>query len=135
MSPVDHVSLPCHFSKVGAEVAFLVAAFGHMGLKELIRFGPGVVGLGTDSPWLWVSGLHNSTREEVEDDVQISTVHLAVTAKDRGDVDAFHAAAVKAGGTDHGAPGVRAMYHPNYYGAFAISPAGHNIEAVTHEPA
>ena len=54
---------------------------------------------------------------------------------DRGDVDAFHAAAVKAGGTDHGAPGVRAMYHPNYYGAFAISPAGHNIEAVTHEPA
>jgi predicted lactoylglutathione lyase len=48
-------------------------------------------------------------------------------------VDAFHAAAVKAGGKDNGAPGVRAHYHANYYGAFVEDPAGNNIEVVCHE--
>jgi catechol 2,3-dioxygenase-like lactoylglutathione lyase family enzyme len=60
--------------------------------------------------------------------------HVAFRAADRPAVDAFHAAALNAGGTDNGAPGTRAHYHPNYYGAFVLDPDGHNIEAVCHRP-
>lgn len=62
-------------------------------------------------------------------------VHVAFTAKDRATVDAFYAAAMAAGGRDNGPPGVRAHYHPNYYGAFVLDPDGHNVEAVCHVPA
>lgn len=62
-------------------------------------------------------------------------VHVAFTAKDRATVDAFYAAAMAAGGRDNGPPGIRAHYHPNYYGAFVFDPDGHNIEAVCHAPA
>ncbi|HUA12211.1 MAG TPA: VOC family protein [Solirubrobacteraceae bacterium] len=62
-------------------------------------------------------------------------VHVAFTAEDRASVDRFHAAALAAGGSDNGAPGVRAIYHPDYYGAFVIDPDGNNIEAVCHKPA
>jgi catechol 2,3-dioxygenase-like lactoylglutathione lyase family enzyme len=58
-------------------------------------------------------------------------LHIAFTAADRARVDAFHAAGLAAGGSDNGAPGVRA-YHPNYYGAFVLDPDGNNIEAVCH---
>ena len=57
--------------------------------------------------------------------------HLAFQAKDRATVDAFHKAGLAAGGTDNGAPGER-PYHPGYYAAFLIDPAGNNIEAVFH---
>src|SRR5438034_823743 len=58
---------------------------------------------------------------------------LAIASRDRRTVDAFHAAALKAGGKENGAPGVRAHYHPHYYGAFVIDPDGNNIEAVCHD--
>ena len=60
-------------------------------------------------------------------------LHLAFAASDRATVDAFHAAAVGAGGTDNGAPGPRPRYHENYYAAYVIDLDGHNIEAVCHE--
>jgi len=60
-------------------------------------------------------------------------LHLAFQAKDRATVDAFHAAALLAGGTDNGKPGER-HYHPGYYGAFVLDPDGNNIEAVFHGP-
>jgi predicted lactoylglutathione lyase len=50
-------------------------------------------------------------------------------------VDAFYAAALAAGGRDNGPPGIRADYHPNYYGAFVLDPDGTNVEAVYHGPA
>jgi catechol 2,3-dioxygenase-like lactoylglutathione lyase family enzyme len=62
-------------------------------------------------------------------------LHIAFAASDRKTIDAFHAAALKAGGRDNGAPGIRAHYHPNYYGAFVIDPEGHNIEGVCRAPA
>ncbi|KAH0844093.1 hypothetical protein AYO21_02152 [Fonsecaea monophora] len=128
-----HLSYPVAFSKVDAEVAFLVGAFGHMGLKEFMRPVPGVVGLGDTKPWLWVSGLED--RQPIPDDAKVLRNHLALEAKDRAQVDAFHAAALKAGGTDNGAPGVRPEYHPhNYYAAFVISPGGHNVECVIYSP-
>jgi len=58
--------------------------------------------------------------------------HLAFNAPDRSAVDAFHAAALAAGGTDNGPPGLRLEYHPNYYAAFVYDPSGHNMEAVHH---
>lgn len=60
-----------------------------------------------------------------------TSVHVAFPCLDRETVDAFYDAAIAAGGTDNGPPGVRQRYHPNYYGAFVLDPDGHNIEAVT----
>jgi catechol 2,3-dioxygenase-like lactoylglutathione lyase family enzyme len=59
-------------------------------------------------------------------------VHIAFAADSREQVDAFHAAGLAAGGTDNGAPGIRAEYSASYYGAFLLDPDGHNVEAVTH---
>jgi catechol 2,3-dioxygenase-like lactoylglutathione lyase family enzyme len=61
--------------------------------------------------------------------------HVAFTADTRAVVDAFHRAALAAGGRDNGAPGLRPHYHANYYGAFVLDPDGNNIEAVCHKPA
>lgn len=60
-------------------------------------------------------------------------IHVAFRVPTRALVDAFYEAAMAAGGTDNGKPGVREIYHPNYYGAFVRDPDGHNIEAVCHE--
>ncbi len=61
-------------------------------------------------------------------------LHLAFTAENRQQVEAFYRAALGAGGKDNGAPGLRPHYHANYYAAFVIGPDGHNIEVVCHEP-
>jgi catechol 2,3-dioxygenase-like lactoylglutathione lyase family enzyme len=60
-------------------------------------------------------------------------LHVAFAAKDRASVDAFYKAAMAAGATDNGPPGLRPHYHPNYYGAFVLDPDGDNIEAVCHK--
>jgi catechol 2,3-dioxygenase-like lactoylglutathione lyase family enzyme len=60
-------------------------------------------------------------------------LHVAFRASSRAAVDAFHAAALAAGGRDNGKPGLRPQYHPNYYGAYVWDPDGHNIEAVCHD--
>jgi catechol 2,3-dioxygenase-like lactoylglutathione lyase family enzyme len=60
-------------------------------------------------------------------------LHIAFRVKSRDIVNAFHAAAIAAGGSDNGRPGLRPHYHPNYYGAFVRDLDGHNIEAVCHE--
>ena len=60
-------------------------------------------------------------------------LHLAFTAENRQQVDAFYCAALAAGGKDNGAPGLRPNYHANYYAAFVIGPDGHNVEAVCHD--
>jgi catechol 2,3-dioxygenase-like lactoylglutathione lyase family enzyme len=61
-----------------------------------------------------------------------SPIHLAFAGESRTAVQAFYSAAVAAGGRDNGAPGLRAQYHPDYFGAFVIDPDGHNVEAVCH---
>ena len=65
-------------------------------------------------------------------DAVAGSVHVAFLAESRSQVDAFHAAALEAGGRDHGGPGLRPDYHPDYYGAFVLDPDGHNIEVVKH---
>lgn len=63
-----------------------------------------------------------------------SHLHLAFRADTREQVEAFHRAALEAGATDNGSPGLRPHYHANYYAAFVIGPDGHNIEMVCHRP-
>ena len=65
----------------------------------------------------------------------VPPIHVAFRAETRAQVDAFYKAAMAAGGTDNGAPGLRPHYHANCYGAFVLDPDGHNIEAVCHAAA
>jgi catechol 2,3-dioxygenase-like lactoylglutathione lyase family enzyme len=82
-------------------------------------------GLGRDGkPSFWLSA-EGQTRPPL---------HVAFVTDSRAAVDAFYKAALAAGGTDNGPPGVRAHYHPNYYGAFVRDLEGHNVEAVCHKP-
>ena len=66
--------------------------------------------------------------------LQLPPIHVAFVARTREAVDAFHRAALAAGGKDNGAPGLRPHYHANYYAAFVLDPDGNNIEAVCHRP-
>lgn len=99
-----------------------------LGYKRLVEFPipQGMIaGYGSDKPDFWISSGGRCA----------GNLHFAFAAKSRADVDAFHATALEAGGRDNGAPGIREIYHPNYYGAFVFDPDGHNIEAVCHAPA
>ena len=82
-------------------------------------------GFGSDGkPYFWVGD-----NERVGEGT-----HVAFEADTRAKVDAFYQAALAAGGKDNGSPGIRAHYHPNYYGAFVFDPDGINVEAVCHRP-
>lgn len=70
----------------------------------------------------------------IETKVSYEPRHFAFSAESRGRVDAFYESALAAGGRDHGAPGLRAVYHANYYGGFVLDPDGNNVEAVCHRP-
>ena len=83
-----------------------------------------VTGYGDDRPWFWLA----------EERATSGLLHVAFQAESRAAVDAFHAAALQAGGTDNGAPGLRPHYHASYYAAFVLDPDRHNIEAVCHTP-
>ena len=106
--------------------AFYERALAPLGLRLLMEPVPDAAGFGDgQKPFFWIS-----TRGAAQ-----TGIHVAFEADDRATVDAFHAAALDAGGTDNGAPGVREMYHPNYYGAYVLDPDGNNVEAVCHKPA
>ncbi|MGD9694081.1 MAG: VOC family protein [Thermoleophilia bacterium] len=118
---IDHIVIDV--ADVAASRAFYAGALAPLGIAEIAEFG-GVVGFGTDrAPEFWLRPGASPT-----------PVHVAFRAADRAAVDAFHAAALAAGGTDNGGPGVRAHYHPAYYGAFVLDRDGHNVEAVCHAP-
>ena len=90
---------------------------------------------GAGEDYFWADELFISTADSEAAQGQLTgRHHIAFQAKDRATVDAFHKAALAAGGKDNGAPGLR-PYHPAYYGAFVLDPAGNNIEAVYHGPA
>jgi catechol 2,3-dioxygenase-like lactoylglutathione lyase family enzyme len=79
----------------------------------------GFAGYGDERPYFWIG--ERPAR---------APVYVAFAAANRAAVDAFHQAALAAGGTDNGAPGLRPQYHADYYGAFVLDPDGNNIEAV-----
>jgi catechol 2,3-dioxygenase-like lactoylglutathione lyase family enzyme len=87
---------------------------------------------GISEDYFWVDELFVSTADSAAAQGQLTgRHHLAFQAKDRGAVDAFHAAGLQNGGRDNGKPGER-PYHPGYYAAFLLDPDGNNIEAVYH---
>ena len=90
---------------------------------------------GDGDGFFWADELFVSSAESpAAQGVLTGRLHLAFQARDTAAVDAFHRAALAAGGRDNGAPGLR-PYHPGYYGAFVLDPDGNNIEAVYHGPA
>jgi catechol 2,3-dioxygenase-like lactoylglutathione lyase family enzyme len=120
---IDHLGLAV--SDLAASRAFYDAALAPLGYQCILVFDD-AVGFGVPpKPDFWLSA----------GEPGMPTLHVAFGADSRAVVDAFYRAAIDAGGRDNGAPGLRAHYHPNYYGAFVLDPDGHNIEAVCHRPA
>ncbi|MEZ0291544.1 MAG: VOC family protein [Solirubrobacteraceae bacterium] len=116
---IDHLNIGV--ADLAAARAFYVPALAPLGYAVILDREWGV-GLGQDGkPDFWISDRPSS-----------APLHVAFAAPDRATVDAFHAAALAAGGHDNGGPGIRAQYHPHYYGAFVLDPEGNNVEAVTH---
>ncbi len=118
----DHVVFGA--SDYAASKAFFLKALEPLGVAVVLE-GPLGVELSADGK----SSLCIRATEE-----KPAHLHLAFTAANRQQVEAFYRAALAAGGKDNGAPGLRPQYHANYYAAFVIGPDGHNIEVVCHEP-
>lgn len=126
---IDHIGFGV--SDLALSRAFYAAALAPLGIAVVMEVtaaetgSEGHVGFGAaGKPFFWIG----SSRAPA------GGLHVAFTAPDRATVDRFHQAALAAGGRDNGAPGIRAHYHPNYYGAFALDPDGNNVEAVCHRP-
>jgi catechol 2,3-dioxygenase-like lactoylglutathione lyase family enzyme len=103
-------------------------------LKALEPIGVAVVGEGVPTYGVELSTNGKASLCLFQTDEKPAHLHLAFTADTRWQVDAFHRAAMEAGGKDNGAPGLRPNYHANYYAAFVIGPDGHNIEVVCQTP-
>jgi len=103
-------------------------------LKALEPLGVAVAQEGRPAYGVELSLTDNTSLCLYQTEEKPAPLHLAFTAENRQQVDAFYLAAMEAGGRDNGAPGLCPEYHPNYYAAFVIGPDGHNIEAVCHEP-
>ena len=127
---IDHIGLPV--SDFARATEFYLKALSPLGISMIMQIsaeqtGQGAaVGFGAaGKPFFWIG----------EGEKAGDHVHVAFAASSRADVDAFYQAALAAGGKDNGAPGLRPIYHANYYGAFVLDPDGNNIEAVCHAPA
>ncbi|HET7198375.1 MAG TPA: VOC family protein [Burkholderiales bacterium] len=126
---LDHVSLGV--SDLERSRRFYDAALRPLGLTRIVDFA----GRGSDYGAAPGSlGVEFTITRERDVRTPVPGAHLCFRAPDRGAVRALHAAALAAGGRDHGAPGLRPQYHEHYYGAFALDPDGHRIEAVCHAP-
>ncbi|KAL2813435.1 Glyoxalase/Bleomycin resistance protein/Dihydroxybiphenyl dioxygenase [Aspergillus granulosus] len=123
-SKIDHVGINAPTEEFESLVEFYKNALAPLKYKELMRV-PGAVGLGDQVPDFWISETKDQTRQNI---------HFAFVSNDRKTVDAFHEAAISAGGKDNGKPGLRTEYHPNYYASFILDPRGNNVEIVCHLP-
>lgn len=126
---LDHIGIPV--SEYARSVAFYKQALAPLGIGLIMEATPemtgncSAAGFGSDGkPYFWFG----------DDGAPNEPTHVAFVTGSRANVDAFHKAALAAGGRDNGAPGLRPHYHPDYYGAFVLDPDGHNIEAVCHAP-
>lgn len=121
---LDHVGFAV--SDYERSKAFYAKALAPLGISLLYEPAGRAAGFGKDGKrFFWI---------EAQGRPPHGRLHVAFTVESRQLVDAFHAAALEAGATDNGAPGIRTIYHPHYYGAYVLDPDGHNIEAVCHEP-
>jgi catechol 2,3-dioxygenase-like lactoylglutathione lyase family enzyme len=109
--------------------AFYEEALRPLDVRLVMEF-EGMAGFGKETeqgpnPYFWIAARGRPAQ---------SGIHVAFGARTPELVEAFHEAALAAGGTDNGAPGLRPIYHPGYYGAFVLDPDGNNVEAVCHRP-
>ena len=122
---LDHVGFAA--SDYSRSKQFYEKALAPLGLTLVIEPSGQAAGFGVGQrPFFWV---------EAQGEPVHGRLHIALQAASREQVDAFYAAAIAAGGTDNGRPGVREIYHPDYYGAYVLDPDGNNIEAVCHSRA
>ena len=119
----DHIGVTV--SDLERSRAFYAHALAPLGITELATYDGGA-GFGREHPKFWI-GRGKGAQPQPR-------THVAFAAVTRLEVDAFHRAAIAAGGQDNGPPGLRPQYHPDYYGAFVLDPDGHNVEAVCHRP-
>ena len=131
---IDHISIGV--SDLGKAKNFydtVLKPLGYACVYTVDVPGEGVIAHGygeADEPSFWIG-----KPERLDSDANAKGgTHVAFQAKSRKSIDEFHAAALKAGATDNGAPGLRPHYHPDYYGAFAYDPDGNKIEACCHHP-
>jgi len=122
---IDHIGV--EVNDLTASKEFYTKALEPIGIALIVEYDEGV-GYGSDlgkgpRPYFWL-GARGRT--------PVSGAHVAFRVRTTEEVDAFHSAAVAAGGIDNGEPGPRPHYHPGYYGAFVFDPDGNNIEAVCH---
>ena len=122
---IDHISLAV--SDIERAKAFYDKVLSAVGYKRIMDFGT-TAGYGDAHPNFWISMLGDGAPAPEPQ----PGFHLAFRAPNRDAVDAFHKAALEAGGTDNGAPGLRPRYHPDYYAGFVTDPDGNRIEAVCH---
>ena len=120
----DHVKFGV--SDYAASKAFFLKALEPLGVA-VVSEGPPAYGVELSPP----GGKASLCLCQAEE--KPARLHLAFTAENRQQVDAFYRAALEAGGKDNGAPGLRPHYHASYYAAFVNGPDGHNIEVVCHE--
>jgi len=118
---IDHVSIGVR--NIAAARRFYDAALKPLGCTCLSESG-GALGYGEASPRFWVLAADRPVPSDEK-----SGLHFCFTAKSRAAVDAFHAAALHAGGRDNGKPGVRREYDDKYYAAFVVDPDGYRVEA------
>ena len=117
---IDHTGVGV--SNFATSKAFYAAALAPLGYTLLMEWQQSAgFGVAPKSDFWIAAGTPN-----------VPPIHVAFRAESRPQVDAFHRAAIAAGGRDNGAPGLRPHYHASYYGAFVLDPDGHNIEAVCH---
>jgi catechol 2,3-dioxygenase-like lactoylglutathione lyase family enzyme len=120
---IDHISIGV--SDLERAARFYEAALAPLGLSRLVT-RPRTIGFGKSYPEFWINLRADMARVAPE-----SGVHICLRAKSTDDVDAFHAAALNAGGRSDGAPGLRPHDRLRYYAAFVVDPDGNRIEAVT----
>jgi catechol 2,3-dioxygenase-like lactoylglutathione lyase family enzyme len=120
---IDHISVAVRDLERAAR--FYEPTLATLGLTRLVT-RPATIGFGKTYSEFWIN-----LRAKMAPVEQGSGVHICLRAKSSGDVDAFHAAALAAGGRSDGAPGLRPHDRVKYYAAFVIDPDGNRIEAVT----
>lgn len=121
---IDHVSIAVRDLRKAEP--FYAALLAPLGMRKMREWPNAAIGFGKTYPEFWINRRPSMPR--VEED---SGVHICLRATDTRAVEDFHAAALKAGGTSDGAPGLRTEYHSSYYAAFVRDPDGNRIEAVT----
>ena len=119
---IDHIGIDV--ADYERSKRFYAEALGPLGYELMMEPVENVAGFGAEGkPDFWIA-VGSST----------GGTHVAFVADERATVDAFHAAALAAGGADNGQPGLRPIYHEHYYGAYVRDPDGNNVEAVCHLP-